>query len=363
MDFSWNIRKYQDGDEQAIVELLNMAFGKWHGLEYWKWMYKKNPAGSPIVWLAEHDNKIISHFGLVPIRMKVGNTYMTACYGADGATHPDYQGKGVYTSVWARCNLDPAENGIPLRIIFPNRKLGMYKRERKGQICLFGSMTKVLNWKSLLRWHTHNKGFPVNTSAHAIVRTPNSKTEHVDFEIEKVSAFDERVNVFWEEISKYFQIIVRRDKRYLNWRYTEHPENEYSIYLALERQKILGYCVLREMQEGNLSIGRIADIIGFEDHLNVVGHLIQKALTCFKEHNLDIAQSSISEKHPYKPIFRKAGFIPYPRPKFALGCAINLPGTIIEGEAAYSEALLLSQNPFLKKKSNWFMMLGDFDWI
>jgi len=80
MGFSWNLRKYRNGDEQAIFELLNIAYGKWHSLEYWKWKYKKNPAGSPIIWLAEHNNKIISHYGIIPIRMKVGNTYMTGSF-------------------------------------------------------------------------------------------------------------------------------------------------------------------------------------------------------------------------------------------------------------------------------------------
>jgi hypothetical protein len=360
--FSWDIRKYKDGDEDAIFELLNLAFGKWHSMEYWEWLYKRNPAGQAQVWLAEHNNKLISHHALIPVKMKVGNACLTASYGGDAATHPDYQGRGIYLSLANQGINNPAE-GVPLRLLIPDRNSRLFKEtEYKGYICLLGPMTKVLNWSCLLRRSKHVKGQAIqdfrDTSEKKIGKFLPS-----GMEIRKIQQFDDKINDFWKEISNEYEIIVQRDKTYLDWRYVNHPEVRYSIYLATEGKRIVGYCVLREMAEENLRIGRIVDILGFTSPHNVVGQLIRMAVANFRENKLDCVQCFISEKHPYKAMLWKAGFVPYPPSPTAFGCAIYVPGKYSELEDIYTQALLFSQNPFLKNKRNWFLMSCDFDWI
>ncbi len=360
MGSSWNLRKYRDGDEQAIVELLNIAFGRWHSLEYWRWRYKKNPAGSPIIWLAEHDNKIIGHFAVIPIRMKVGNAYMTASMSVNAATHPQYQGKGVFSSIVNRCYLDVAENDIPLTYGTANIRLGpTYKRyEWRGHICFMVPMIKVLDWQPRLSRYIHNK-FLTRAAAYVLGKICRTRSTNGSLKIERISRFDERINGFWEEISKHFRIIVKRDQRYLNWRYADYPGSKYTIYTVVKDHRILGYCVLSEEQHENMRYGLVIDILGFQDHYNAVGYLIQRALKCFKEHDVDEVICVLSEKHPYTAIFRKAGFITHPRPTRALHASINLRGSSIYEKAAYEQALTLSQSSFLKEKRNWFMMSGD----
>ena len=370
MSVSWNLRKYKDGDEQKIFELLKTAFGGWHSLEYWKWWYKKNPAGSPIVWLAEHDKKIIGHYGIIPMRMKVGNTYMTGSFSCNAATHPKHQGKGVFSSIVNRCYLDAAENNIPFTYGFANTNLGpTYKRyEWRGHICFMDHLVKVLDWETLLSRYIHNK-FLVRVAAQMLGKIPKSRARaksnsvNESLKIERIGCFDERINKFWEEISKHFRIIVIRDQSYLNWRYIDHPEYEYTIYIAVKDNRILGYIVLGARQYENLRMGIIVDILGFQNHCNVVGYLIQRALKFFEEHDVDLVDCMISEKHPYKAILRKAGFFTIPRfipsSLLALYATINLRGSSIDEKAAYLQALLLSQNYFFLEKKNWFMMYGD----
>jgi hypothetical protein len=360
----WSLRRYRDGDKQAIYELLNIAFGKWHSLNYWEWLYKKNPAGSAVIWVAEHDSKLISHFALIPVKMKVGNTYLTACYAADAVTHPDYQSRGVHVSVRNMAHCDTADAGIPLSLVAPRRKLIEWKRRgNNGHICLMGSITKVLNCSSLLR-RRERSNEPLIHASKATQSPEETKSGSVleGLEIGEIDLFDERIDTFWSEISSNYEIIVKRDQAYLNWRYAEHPEIRYIICLAEKRKRILGYCVLSEIQEGHLKVGRIVDILGFSRAPNVVGQLIQVALTRFKNRGLDLANCFLSEKHPYRTMFWKAGFVPYPLPNVDLRCAVNLPGTYSSAEVTYSQALAFSQNPFLKEKRNWFLMDCDFDW-
>lgn len=343
-----NFRKYQDGDESGIVELLNAAwkarYGRWHGLEYWQWKYKGNTAGSPVIWLAENNNKIVGHYSVIPMVMKVGNAYTTGSFSGDAATHPRYQGKGVFSTIVNKCYMDVAQNDIPVTYGFANPELGpIYKRyERMGHICFMTRMIRLMNEKPIPTKHVRKK-------------------PPIGLKIETIDRFDQRINGFWNGVSHNFTIIVRRDQEYLNWRYIDNPEKKYTIYTALKDDRILGYCVLTEIRRRDLSLGVIVDILGFQDGCNAVGCLVESALRSFTEHGVDAAVCSFSEKHPYEETFRRAGFIPHPRRRHALYAAINLRGSPIEEKVVYSQALTLSQNPFFKKKRNWFMAFGDGD--
>ncbi len=351
-EFPWSIRPYREGDENGIVELLNLAwkarFGKWHDLPYWHWKYKQNPAGHPIVWIAELEDKIIGHYGIVPVIMKVGNTYMTGSFSGDAATHTNYQGRGVFSSIVNRSYADAAEKGITITYGFANTTLpAIYKRyEQRGYICFIQSITKLLGSKTVRKQlksqgqigHERNTG---------------------PLRIEKINRFDQRIDTFWKTISNYFPIIVRRNQQYLNWRYTSNPEKEYLIYTAKKDDQILGYCVLDEMQSQKLRLGAIVDILASHDQPRTLEYLLATAVQILRERGVDAIFSMISEEHRYNAAFRKAGFVPHPRHRRALYAALNLNGSHLNELEVYTQALALSQNSFLKKKSNWHMMFGD----
>jgi len=360
---SWSLRRYRDGDEQAIFDLQNTVFPNWRSLEYWKWKYLKNPAGPPIVWLAEHDNKIIGHYGIIPVRMKVGNMYVTGSFGGDAATHPKYQGKGVFSSLVNRCFLDASLNCFPLTFGFAHADVGpTYMRyERRGHVCFMRFVDKVLNWEPVLDKYVRSK-FLSRTAASVFGKVCKSRSTNESFKIERINHFDGRIDRFWEKISMCFEIIVKRDEKYLTWRYTDHPTNKYILYAATKDNEILGYCVLREARDKNLRVGCITDILGFQNGSNVVAHLVERAIRHFEERDVYKISCLMSEKHPYSMIFRKAGFITSIHRNLALYATINLPGSAINEKMTYLQALTLSQNGFLKEKENWFMMSGDGEW-
>ena len=362
MVFSCTLRRYRDGDEQSIIELLDAALGQRYSLEYWKWKYTRNPAGPPFIWLAEYDDRIIGHYAFIPIAMKVGNAYVSGSLACDAAIHPDYQGQGVFSSIVNRSCLDAGENGIPITYGFANTNLGAtYRRyERMGQICLLIRMVRVLDWESVLARYIHNECLASATEA-VLRKFRRSKYPESTITIEHVDRFDERIDAFWERISSSFNVIARRNQRYLNWRYVDHPEKDYTIYAAMKDRTILGYCALAREEWHNLRVGVIVDIIGFQDYRNVVPSLIDRAVNWFEEQDAEAIGSMMSDQHPYARLFAKAGFIRYPSRNTALYATVNLPGSPIDQKEVYSQALLLSQNRLLKKKSNWFIMQGDSD--
>jgi len=368
MSSRFTLRRYDDGDEWAIVAFLKATFGKWHSLNYWRWLYQKNPAGKPIIWVAQHGKTIVGHYAIIPVRMMIANKNLMGSEGVNAATHPSYRGRGVLSSIVARCYRNAGNHNIPLTFIFSKKRVEpIFKKcARADHICFMVSMVKVLNWKPLV---------PRYVQCDALLRTANlasRKTirfksvdarEKENLEIEKISRFDERINGFWNAISRNPQIIVIRDQKYLNWRYHDNPEGNYVIYVTSKNNSIVGYCVLTEDHREDITLGLIVDVLGFQNRKKVVDCLIQTAVEHFQKRNVDLVVCMMSEKNPYKVDFMKAGFIESPFRRIALACTTNLPGEADSKRVTSKRVLILSQSSFLKEKKNWFMMFGDSNWI
>lgn len=54
-------------------------------------MYKENPAGEGVIWLAEHNGKIVGHSAAIPIIMKIDCKTVAAFQSIDTMTHPGYR--------------------------------------------------------------------------------------------------------------------------------------------------------------------------------------------------------------------------------------------------------------------------------
>lgn len=92
------VRGYRDGDEEAIVNLLNTAFGYWGNLETWRWRYRENPWFEPEgIRIAEKDGKIIGCNHRLARDVKLGETVLAraAMYG-DGSVLPEYRGQNIF---------------------------------------------------------------------------------------------------------------------------------------------------------------------------------------------------------------------------------------------------------------------------
>ena len=88
-------------------------------------------------------------------------------------------------------------------------------------------------------------------------------------ECEPIRRFDSSFTALWERLAPKFDLAVRRDAPYLNWRYIEPPHVRYSV-VALKRQgEVHGYAVYRHRHE---PLGRVTMLVDFlVDPDDVVG--------------------------------------------------------------------------------------------
>jgi len=397
MNPDWNIRKYSEGDESAIIELLKTTFPFWggrddaHALQYWRWKYKDNPLGffPSSIGLYEHGNKLVGHFGIIPRRMKVGNSVMGALM-ADAATHPDYRGQGIYLKLAKQVLTEAKTDGIKIAYAFylgsriltlklpwasheqiPSSKL------RARSISADMQLMKIMNIKRIAKIYTQNSLLAkiADVGFRPFIDRPKSSSTMDDLEIRKVKRFDERHDKFWMKASKGYDMIVERSSEYLNWRYMDvRSDIKYTVFAAEKKNQIKGYIVLRRVNQGALAVGTIVDILTLPDQGQVATSLISKSLEFLKARNVDLVGCRMLKSHPYYKILRNRGFLqtygsivklsslilpsaikkrylPSERNKPHFNICINSPET--------NMIKILSQNPSEK----WILTYGDGDEI
>lgn len=360
MKAMWSTRTYKEGDEQGIFDLVKAVWGekvpdKERWIRGWKWMFADNPTGASILWLAEHDGKLVGQYPLVMGNMKVGEEIVMGAQIADTMTHPEYRRQGIAFILGEKALSQLRKEGRSCVIGFPTTQA--YKLHMKSgwiDICAFQIMVKPLNLKNILRIHLPANKFLLtiltgvgNFILKTLFRTKKS-TKVDGLTITSISHFDDRFDDFWKKISNDYDIIIVRNKKYLNWRYVDVPNADYSIYIAERKGDICGYVVLGRYKRGDLMFGCIYDIIAPSNQEDVLHCLISKAVDHFREEKVDAVFTEMIIPKIYRKIFFKNGFIPYFLSKSRF--------------IVYNASPNISQT-FLKNPKNWFVQLGDLPMV
>lgn len=64
---------------------------------YLRWLYRENPAGTVVGFDAWEDGRLAAHYACVPASVRVAGAPRRALLSLNTATHPDFQGRGLFT--------------------------------------------------------------------------------------------------------------------------------------------------------------------------------------------------------------------------------------------------------------------------
>jgi GNAT superfamily N-acetyltransferase len=355
----WDIQPFHDGDEIKIFELWEALHpekkeNQEEWLTWWNWMYKENPAGKGIIFLATHHNKVIGQYALMPMLVKINKEVVVGSRAVHAMTHPAYRRQGIFETL-GKTTLSYAKDvGISLVFATTNKfsgpgsimKLDMFA---VSPLRLF---FYPFNWESLFQMRIHNTlllkiltsiGTLSQKTIYKIKDTPSN-----DVRITKISVFDDRINEFWNDIASYFPITIVRNRELLNWRYVSVPQTTYSIFTAETENKIEGYMVLRCINEPSGKIGIIYDMTVNPAKNDIVHLLVSKANDYFSNENVDLIKYYLFSDAVYQHALREAGFICYPQ-------------LFAKNQFCVYSTLSSNETDFLKEKKNWFIQLGNSD--
>jgi GNAT superfamily N-acetyltransferase len=72
------------------------------GEPYLRWLYRDNPDGEVIGFDAFEGDRLAAHYACIPVTMEAFGREVRGMLSLNTATHPDFQGKGLFTQLAAR---------------------------------------------------------------------------------------------------------------------------------------------------------------------------------------------------------------------------------------------------------------------
>lgn len=353
MSFPYTIRKYEAGDETGILELLNFVFEP-RSIEWWQWLYGRNPAGQVIIWLAEDKGAIVGHRPYLPVKVKFGHQTALAGQAIDTAVHPDYHRRGIFTRLTKESLIEATNREWAFIYNFPNQ-LSYLGYIKAGWVDAYNPvrLVKILNLRNIMKLFLPNEFISqalAQMSDRLISTLPSTHLKYCSHDsiITHDSRFDDAYDQFWCEISPYFQIAIVRDCAYLNWRYVENPLFYYDIFSLRKANKILGFAVLRcSTSQQKLHVGNIMEFLFLPNYMSQAQILLSYITDFFRNKQVDLITLWPVLRRSYIHIFRHHVFFKSPLSKERMTIHLlstNFPLSI------------------LRDRVQWLLSLGDTDW-
>lgn len=97
------VRPYRDEDEVAVLDLLEASLGDGPGggrtHDFFAWKHLDNPFGRSFMLVAVMDGGVVGLRAFMRWTFTAGGGEVKAVRAVDTATHPDYQGLGIFTKL------------------------------------------------------------------------------------------------------------------------------------------------------------------------------------------------------------------------------------------------------------------------
>ena len=162
--------------------------------------------------------------------------------------------------------------------------------------------------------------------------------------MEPIRRFDASFTELWERVADRFELSVRRDAAYLNWKFSEPPHVRYPIAALKRNGRPEGYAVYRHAQEPRGRVTLLVDFladthdeIGFKTLLRWVDAEARQAdsdkIRCYASHL------------GFRRIMRHSGYFQM-RPTLPLAVKLNA---------------VTVPPKFYKHADDWHITLGDSD--
>lgn len=303
------IKQAQSEDISQLIDQWRTIYKK--SIEYkyphrWKWQHVDNPfltdkyANTFPVWVAQDHKKIIGWSCSMITFGKILDIENEIAYGVDLHVLSSHRGQRLgfrlkaenlkNHSVFVAIQMSDAtrsinyklggNSGKPLKIFlkllkkFDQKLLSdSIKENRKKNFDIFRISNKFLRGYDIRIIATLLSYLFKRKQKNKLNQISNSK----NLIFEKVDKFGPEADAFWNRIKQNYGFAVKRDKRYLSWKYAEQPHMFYEIYYAKKDNQIVGILVLRIGREPEIKTGVIAELLSDNDDLDIYNEMLEYA--------------------------------------------------------------------------------------
>ncbi|MFQ5458190.1 MAG: phosphopantetheine-binding protein [Myxococcota bacterium] len=224
----------------AFADRVSREITLVHSPEHWDWQYAHNPnvePGRSPIYLFRRHGSIAGHLGTIPVVLEAEGKALRASWSAGLVSAPDARAKGAGVRLverWTReCDVSLVLGTTPdAEALFTS--LG-WLRPGGGHL---HSYMKLLDADAVVRKRVSSAAARkvlssvANVALSLILRAPS--VAGGDLRVRTFDRFDARFDDFWERVKGGYRLIVRRDRRYLQWKFASQPGVEY-VKIVAER--------------------------------------------------------------------------------------------------------------------------------
>jgi len=289
-------RAYQPGDETKILDLFARCFP--HAprrLEHFRWKYLNNPFGNARISLTfDSDGNLAGHYAGYPVPFFENGRDIAAHQIGDTMTDPSVRhiGRGP-TSILAKTALHFYTTFCDNKIAF-NYGFNVSNIHRFSMRFLRADRAEPVSY-----WQ---RQLPLKTLARAgrWVR---------GYQLEVVRDFADEFDRLFNRVAAAYAFLVRRDAKYLRWRYVESPDPGAFVVAIRKWRKLVGWSVFR-IRENRLLWG---DALFDPDRQDAIDVLLRHVASGHEA-------EKIEAWFPPRPawitsILQRSGFVAAPEPQ------------------------------------------------
>jgi ribosomal protein S18 acetylase RimI-like enzyme len=367
------IRQATLSDKEAIWDFIKLAYPNSHCHmipDRWNWQYTQNPNISKVteelpIWIALKGASIVGQLCTIPVEIKTEGGVYPAVWGVDLIVLPSCRGEGVghrliqeaaeTCQFYMAIEMSDTTKRIYNRLNYPDlTPVPVYRRIvnlTTGLILEYLDKC-TRSERRLKRVMDSVRSFlPIDRMLASLlnallrVRYFFIRLRHVKISvtIKEVQEFGNEIDALWVKVSDSYDVIAKRDQRFLNWRYATNKQLHYHLFIALRNENVVGYSVLRRPLPIERNFGYIVDWFADINDSDTLSSLIQHAIEFFGD---DVEVIECACTYPeYKKTLKKSGFIKMRESVPYFHCT-NAQG----------------RDRSKIKAADWFITKGDSDW-
>lgn len=349
---NWTVRAYQNGDEAGLPDLAELSSGHRMDLDFWRWLFRDNPAGEAPIYFADDHGTLAGHYSIVPFRLRIQGRETIASQGLEAMTHPDYRRQGIMLALAERAYADAARDGVDLIYGFPNtNSIGGFLKHL--EFFATEALPVVVRPLDLPRLLAHQRGEGLQARWGGAVgqwgwdQLWPLQPAAAGVKVTEVDAFPAEVDALCQRVLAGIPNGVIRDRAFLQWRYCDHPVRKYRVYLVHRDGELRGFCVSGRFDFRGLEIGVLLDLFGDPQERQALTALGSRALLDARAAGLPAVAALISEFSPFREVLRQLGFR-YTARTFPFIVRVNGAGLRREEIA---------------RAADWYLSFGDSDFV
>ena len=297
---SVTLRPFRDEDQPAVLQLLDASLGGGPAgrrpPEFFRWKHLENPFGRSYMLLAEAGGRLVGFRSFMRWRFDLGGEKIRAVRAVDTATHPDYQGHGIFRLLTTTA-IEELRAEADLIFNTPNDKsLPGYLKMGWRRVADVPIRVRVRRPVRFVR-HLRSRHDPASHDQGVVIREEAPSERRWSDLAAIAGTTDSR------------GLVTVRDEPYLRWRYAEAPLLRYRVVEERDGSGLRGAAMYRVRPRGRLQEATVVELLVSPGDRRCASRLLRRVA---READVDHLTCSFPEGSVQAGAALRTGFLPAP---------------------------------------------------